>query len=131
TGSPFPDVLYEGRAFSVAQANNVFIFPGVGLGTLVSGARAVLPEFFTAAARAVSSCVSRDAMRDGVLLPPVTDLATVSIKVAQAVGEAALAAELSRPCAFSTFQHHNDPIRLQKLIRNFCWQPNYLPLVAM
>ncbi|XCN71834.1 MAG: NAD-dependent malic enzyme [Candidatus Electrothrix aestuarii] len=131
TGSPFPDVLYEGRAFFVAQANNVFVFPGVGLGALVSGSRAVLPEFFTAAASAVSSCVSLDAMRDGALLPPVTDLSKISIKVAQAVGEAAIAAGVSRPCAFSTFQHNNDPVRLQKLIRNFRWQPAYLPLVAM
>ncbi|MCI5126455.1 MAG: oxaloacetate-decarboxylating malate dehydrogenase, partial [Candidatus Electrothrix sp. AR5] len=131
TGSPFPDVLHEGRAFSVAQANNVFVFPGVGLGTLVSGSRAVLPEFFTAAAGAVSSCVSPGDMKDGALLPPVTDLANVSLKVAQAVGEAAIAAGVSRPCAFSSFQHHDDPIRLQRLIRNFRWQPNYLPLVAM
>lgn len=131
TGSPFPDVLYEGRAFSVAQANNVFVFPGVGLGTLVSGSRAVLPEFFTAAAGAVSSCVSPGDMQGGALLPPVTDLAEVSLKVAQAVGEAAIAAGVSRPCAFSSFQHHNDPIRLQRLIRDFRWQPTYLPLVAM
>ncbi|MCI5142991.1 MAG: NAD-dependent malic enzyme, partial [Candidatus Electrothrix sp. ATG1] len=131
TGSPFPDVMFEGQAFSVAQANNVFIFPGVGLGALVSGSRAVLPEFFTAAAEAVSSCVSAEAMRDGALLPPVTDLAEVSIKVAQAVGEAAIAAGVSRHCAFSSFQHQNDPVRLQQLIRNFRWQPTYLPLVAM
>jgi malate dehydrogenase (oxaloacetate-decarboxylating) len=131
TGSPFPDVLYEGRAFSVAQANNVFVFPGVGLGTLMSGAREVLPEFFTAAAGAVSSCVSPGIMKDGVLLPSVTELAQVSLKVAQAVGEAAIAAGVSRPCAFSSFQHHNDPIRLQRLIRHFRWQPTYLPLVAM
>jgi malate dehydrogenase (oxaloacetate-decarboxylating) len=131
TGSPFPDVLYKGRAFPVAQANNVFIFPGVGLGTLVSGAREVQPEFFTAAAGAVSSCVKSTEMQNGVLLPPVTDLAQVSLKVAQAVGETAINAGISRPCAFSTFQHQNDPVRLQKLIRNFRWQPTYLPLVAM
>ncbi|MGB5685811.1 MAG: NAD-dependent malic enzyme [Candidatus Electrothrix sp.] len=131
TGSPFPDVMFDGRAFSVSQANNVFVFPGVGLGTLASGSRAVLPEFFTAAAGAVSSCVSPGDMKNGALLPPVTDLAEVSLKVAQAVGEAAIAAGVSRPCAFSSFQHHNDPVRLQRLIRHFRWQPTYLPLVAM
>ncbi len=131
TGSPFPDVLYGGQAFSVAQANNVFVFPGVGLGTLVSGAREVRPEFFTAAAGAVSSCVRSTEMKNGVLLPPVTDLAQVSLKVALAVGEAAIAAGISRHCSFSSFQHQDDPVRLQKLIRNCRWQPNYLPLVAM
>ncbi len=131
TGSPFPDVLHNGRAFAVAQANNVFVFPGVGLGSLVSGAREVRPEFFTAAAEAVSACVSQEAMSDGILLPPVTELAEVSLKVAQAVGEAAMTAGVSRSCAFSSFQHHNDPTRLHQLIRKIRWSPDYLPLVAM
>ncbi len=131
TGSPFPDVLYEGRSVRIGQANNVFVFPGVGLGTLASGAREVLPEFFTAAAKAVSSCVSKDAMLHGTLLPPVTELSAVSLKVAQAVGEAAIVHNVSRPCAFAGFQHQNDPTRLKELIRKMRWEPDYLPLVAM
>ncbi len=131
TGSPFPDVLYEGASYRVGQANNVFVFPGVGLGTLASGAREVLPEFFTAAAYAVSSCVSKEAMAAGTLLPPVTDLAAVSLKVAQAVGEAAIANGVSRSCAFANFQHQNDPTRLKELVRKMRWSPDYLPLVAM
>ncbi len=131
TGSPFPDVLYEGTSYRIGQANNVFVFPGVGLGTLASGAREVLPEFFTAAAGAVSSCVSSEAMARGTLLPPVTELADVSLKVALAVGESAINNGVSRRCAFSNFQHEHDPVRLQELIRRMRWQPHYLPLVAM
>ena len=131
TGSPFPDVLYDGTSFRIGQANNVFVFPGVGLGTLASGAREVLPEFFTAAAKAVSSCVSNEAMASGTLLPPVTELADVSLKVALAVGESAINTGVSRRCAFSSFQHEHDPVRLLELIRRMRWQPHYLPLVAM
>ena len=131
TGSPFPDVVYEGTSYRIGQANNVFVFPGVGLGTLASGARQVLPEFFTAAAKAVSSCVSKEAMARGTLQPPVTELADVSLKVAQAVGESAINNGVSRRSAFSSFQHENDPVRLQELIRRMRWQPHYLPLVAM
>ena len=131
TGSPFPDVLYKGTSVRIGQANNVFVFPGVGLGTLASGAREVLPEFFTAAAKAVSSCVAKEDMVHGTLLPPVTDLAAVSLKVAQAVGESAIAHKVSRPCAFASFQHQNDPSRLKELIRKMRWAPDYLPLVAM
>ncbi len=131
TGSPFPDVLYNGKSVRIGQANNVFVFPGVGLGTLASGAREVLPEFFTAAAKAVSSCVSSQDMAHGTLLPPVTELANVSLKVVQAVGEAAITNGISRPCVFSTFQHQNDPTRLKELIRKMRWEPDYLPLVAM
>ncbi len=131
TGSPFPDVLFEGESFRVGQCNNVFVFPGVGLGVLASGAREVLPRFFTAAAKAVSSCVSREEMARGTLVPPVTTLADVSLKVAQAVGESAIACGVARPCAFSSFQHQNDASRLKELIRKMRWEPDYLPLVAM
>ena len=131
TGSPFPDVVFGGSSFRVGQCNNVFVFPGVGLGVLASGAREVLPGFFTAAATAVSACVTREEMARGALVPPVTTLADVSLKVAQAVGEAAIASGVSRPCAFSSFQHQNDASRLKELIRKMRWVPDYLPLVAM
>ncbi len=131
TGSPFPDVIYQGVSHRISQCNNVFIFPGVGLGVLASGAREVLPEFFTAAAQAVSDFVSRSEMERGCLVPHVTKLAEVSVKVAQAVGEAAIERGIARPCAYSTFQHQNDPTRLNELIRRMRWEPDYLPLVAM
>ncbi|HHD57195.1 MAG TPA: NAD-dependent malic enzyme, partial [Desulfobulbaceae bacterium] len=69
TGSPFPDVEYGGKTYRVGQANNVFVFPGVGLGTLASGAREVRPEFFTAAARAVAGAVTTQQLQQGALLP--------------------------------------------------------------
>lgn len=128
TGSPFPDVLHDGKPYRIGQANNVFVFPGVGLGVLASGAREVKPEFFTAAARAVAECVSKEDIDQGALLPPVTTLADVSLKVAQAVGESAMDLGVSRNCAFSTFQHHNDPARLRELIRKMRWTPDYLPI---
>ena len=131
TGSPFPDVEHDGKSYRVGQANNVFVFPGLGLGVLASGAREVKPEFFTAAARAVADFVHKDELAAGALLPPVTALAEVSLKVAQAVGESAINLGVSRNCAFSTFQHHDDPVRLKELIRKMRWTPDYLPLVAM
>lgn len=131
TGSPFAPVSHNGRTYRVGQCNNVFVFPGVGLGVLASGAREVLPEFFTAAARAVAGCVQSGDLAAGCLLPEVTQLREVSLKVAQAVGETAIRLGVSRPCAFSSFQHNNDPARLGELIRRMRWEPVYLPLVPM
>jgi malate dehydrogenase (oxaloacetate-decarboxylating) len=131
TGSPFPPVMHNGRTYRVGQCNNVFVFPGVGLGVLASGAREVLPEFFTAAARAVAGFVTSSELEAGCLLPDVTMLHEISLKVAQAVGEAAIRLGVSRPCAFSSFQHDNDPTRLGELIRRMRWEPVYLPLVPM
>ena len=131
TGSPFPAVDYNGRVYRIGQCNNVFVFPGVGLGVLASGAREVLPEFFTAAARAVSDYVTAGERQSGTLMPDVTALGEVSLKVAQAVGETAIQHGVSRPSAFSSFKHNNDPARLNELIHRMRWEPDYLPLVAM
>ncbi len=131
TGSPFPPVEHDGKTYRIGQCNNVFIFPGVGLGVLASGAKEVLPEFFTAAARAVSDYVTAEEMKQGALVPDVTALRDVSLHVATAVGEAAIKLGVSRPCAFSSFQHNMDPARLGTLIRKMRWDADYVPLVAM
>ncbi len=129
TGSPFEPVTFAEKSFRISQCNNVFIFPGVGLGVLVSGASVVLPSFFTAAARAVSEMVSKEDLQKGNLLPSVEALRDVSQHVALAVGEAAIKEGVSRPCAFSTFQHENDVERLAILIDKIRWKPEYLPLI--
>ncbi len=129
TGSPFKPVTHKGQTFKIGQCNNVFVFPGVGLGIIASGAKEVLPSFFTAAAHAVSECVSAEAMQQGQLLPPVTELSTVSLKVAQAVGKTAINANLGHLCAFSEFQHDKDEDRLNTLIDKMRWQPDYLPMI--
>jgi malate dehydrogenase (oxaloacetate-decarboxylating) len=131
TGSPFPPVEYKEKIYRIGQCNNVFVFPGVGMGVIASGAREVLPEFFTAAARAVSDYVTTEEMKQGCLVPDVTALRDVSLQVAMAVGETAINLGVSRPCSFSSFQHNNDPARLGTLVRKMRWDSDYVPLVAM
>jgi malate dehydrogenase (oxaloacetate-decarboxylating) len=109
----------------------VFIFPGVGLGVLASGAREVLPDFFTAAARAVAEQISPSDLQAGILAPEVETLKEVSKNVAIAVGEAAIKKGVSGLCVYSTFQHDNNVERLAELINKIRWQPSYLPLVPM
>ena len=131
TGSPFPAVEQDGRKIRIGQCNNVFIFPGVGLGTLASGAKEVLPSFFTAGAKAVAELVSQEDLDAGILMPRVEKLKDVSAKVALAVGLAAIRDGVSGPCAFSKFKHDNDPDRLNTLIEKMRWEPQYLPLVPI
>lgn len=131
TGSPFEPVTVNGKSIRIGQCNNVFIFPGVGLGVLASGAKEVLPAFFTAAAKAVSETVSEEDLAKGILFPPVHTLSAVSLRVACAVGETAINENVARLCVFSNYQHNRDPERLKTLITNMRWRPHYLPLIPM
>ena len=86
TGSPFAPVAYGGRHIPVAQCNNVYIFPAVGLGLVAARARRVTDGMMVRAARALAenSPALKDA--DGSLLPPVKHLRRVAVEIAVAVG---------------------------------------------
>ncbi|HIJ79541.1 MAG: NAD-dependent malic enzyme [Desulfobulbaceae bacterium] len=129
TGSPFPPVTGRGMGVRVGQCNNVFIFPGVGLGTLAAGSSEVLPRFFSAAAKAVAECVTPEDLAKGVLLPRLRNLSEVSLHVARAVGRVAIEEGVARRCHFSRYEHNNKPERLDRLIEGMRWQPAYLQLI--
>lgn len=100
TGSPFDPVEYEGRTIHVAQGNNVYVFPGVGLGALASGATRIVEPMFAVAAHAIGELVSDEAIARGELYPPLRELRTISRAVAMAVGlhamDAGVAPRISR-----------------------------------
>jgi malic enzyme len=85
TGSPASAVEWRGETREIGQANNSFIFPGVGLGCLVSQAREVTDSMLLAAARALSDCVGDGRLAAGALYPDAADMRSVSRRVALAV----------------------------------------------
>ena len=115
------------KAGHIGQCNNAFVFPGIGLGVLVSGAREVLPEFFTAAARAIAEMMTPEQLDKGTLVPPINDIRKVAVKVALAVAMCAVEKGVSRPCVYSDFQHNNDEARMRTIIDGSGGIPNIFP----
>jgi malate dehydrogenase (oxaloacetate-decarboxylating) len=97
TGSPFAPVNYKGRKIPIAQCNNVYIFPAVGLGVVASGARRVTDSMMLAAARTLAG--NSPALEDpsASLLPPLKDLRRVATEIAVAVGIAAQKGGVAAP----------------------------------
>jgi len=115
TGSPFEPVEVGGRHVRIGQGNNALVFPGVGLGVLVSEAREVTDGMFAAAADALAAEVSDDDLAAGSILPTLSDLRRVTVRVATAVVE----------CAKSEGVARNAPEHPADAVAAMMWHPAY------
>lgn len=88
-GSPYDPVKLNGKTFVPRQGNNSYIFPGVGLGVITSGARLVTDEMFMAAARTLAQLVSEEDIKQGSLYPALPRIREVSAQIAAAVADVA------------------------------------------
>lgn len=119
TGSPFPPVEGpNGRSIHISQCNNMYVFPGVGLGAIVCQATKVTPAMFYAASQAVSDSVSESQRAEGYLLPHLKDIRDVSFKVAVEVAKQARQEGLGMNVSDD---------RLADLIKKAMWEPHYYP----
>jgi malate dehydrogenase (oxaloacetate-decarboxylating)(NADP+) len=85
SGSPFDPVTYKGTRHEPTQGNNAYIFPGLGLGVILSGAQRVTDDMFYTAARSVAHMTTDSMLRQGAVLPPLEHIRDVSATIAAAV----------------------------------------------
>jgi malate dehydrogenase (oxaloacetate-decarboxylating) len=121
TGSPFAPVEVEGGLRRIGQANNVFVFPGIGLGAIVSGASEITGTMIAASSRALAETLSDDEMRHQCLMPEVSRLWEICGYVALAVAQQAVDDGVST---------NKDVGSLQAQIEEYRWKPVYPEIVT-
>jgi malate dehydrogenase (oxaloacetate-decarboxylating) len=118
SGSPFPPITVGKIKKFASQCNNLFVFPGIGLGALVSGTSIITDQMFMNASRAIGEMMSPDDLEQGKVLPAITDVRSASVNVALAVAKVARDSGLGLRA---------DDERLKTMILNAMWDPKYLP----
>ena len=122
TGSPFEPVDWNGRSITIGQGNNVFVFPGIGLGVLVSGARKVTDAMFAAAADCLAGEVSDVDLAGGSLFPRAHELRRVTARIAGAVVREARNSGVA--------EHVLEDKAISGAVSEAMWEPAYLPMEA-
>jgi len=120
TGSPFDDVPMPGGAQRIGQANNVFIFPGIGLGTIVSGASEITDGMISASAQALAGSLSDEDLSARCLMPEVSRMWDISGNVAVAVGLQAIEDGVAGKISEDEYRQRIDDYR---------WVPEYPEMI--
>lgn len=116
TGSPFAPVQYNGQTHKIGQGNNVFIFPGVGLGVILSEAHQVTDSMFMAAAKTLASCITKENLEAGQLYPNANRLREVSRAIACEVMKEARRLNLGKQLSDE---------QIEETVRRAMWNPGY------
>ena len=116
SGSPFPPVMYKGKAFVPGQGNNAYIFPGVGLGVIASETARVTDEMFFVAAKTLADLVTEDDLGEGRIYPSLTRIRDVSAAIATAV------ANLAFQRGLTTMSR---PVNLAAHVKAQMYEPTY------
>ncbi|KAL5728465.1 malate dehydrogenase (decarboxylating) [Ranunculus cassubicifolius] len=132
SGSPFKDVNFgNGVIGHCNQGNNMYLFPGIGLGTLLSGSRLVSDGMLQAAAECLAAYMKDDEVHNGIIYPSISSIRDITKEVAAAVVKEAIEEDLAEG------YRHIDARELKKLtkeeiatyVKNNMWEPSYPTLV--
>ncbi|KAM0949459.1 putative malate dehydrogenase (decarboxylating) [Dioscorea sansibarensis] len=132
SGSPFQNVpLGNGKMGFVNQANNMYLFPGIGLGALLSGARLISDGMLQAAAECLASYITDEDIQKGILFPSISSIRHITTRVGAAVIHAAIAEELAEGHGHVDQKElmHMSKEEIIEYVKRNMWYPVYSPLV--
>ncbi|CAL4942825.1 unnamed protein product [Urochloa decumbens] len=133
SGSPFGNVsLGNGKTGYANQANNMYLFPGIGLGALLSGARHISDGMLQAAAECLASYITDNEIRKGILFPSVSSIRHITAQVGAAVVRAAVSEDLAEGCCDVGPRELASMSELETVdyVARKMWYPIYSPLVS-
>ncbi|RTR03391.1 NAD-dependent malic enzyme [Halomonas nitroreducens] len=116
SGSPFPPVEYQGKRYPVAQCNNAYIFPGIGLGVVAAGAKRVTDAMLMSASRALAREAPVAKTGQGAVLPALSDIRELS---------KAIAFEVAAQAQQEGVALKSDGPSLRRAIERNSWSPEY------
>ena len=116
SGSPFPEVTVNGKSFKPGQGNNAYIFPGIGLGAVVSEASRITEDMFLVAAKKLAQLVGEEDLAVGSIYPPLNNIRSASLEIAAEVAEQAYAQNVARRSKSKI---------LKETIRHYMYDPRY------
>ena len=116
SGSPFAPVTLNGKTYAPGQGNNAYIFPGIGLGAVISETRHICDDMFLVAAKKLAEQVNEDDLNKGAVYPPLNAIRNVSLEIAKAVAQVAYAQDLAQT---------PEPPALEQTIADYMYDPYY------
>lgn len=132
SGSPFKDVdLGNGHVGHCNQANNMFLFPGIGLGTLLSGSRIVSDGMLQAAAECLAAYITEEEVLKGIIYPSISRIRDITKEVAAAVVKEAIEEDLAEGYREMDSRELRklDEAQISEFVENNMWSPDYPTLV--
>ncbi|MCJ1287996.1 hypothetical protein MMC26_007349 [Xylographa opegraphella] len=120
SGSPFDSVEFEGKSITPGQGNNMYVFPGIGLGTILSKATTVTQSMIYASATSLSTSLNKQEVSDGWLYPEIGRIRDVSVVVAMGVIRAAQEAGVDREVRIKNMGDEE----LEKWVRSKMYDPH-------